>query len=150
MTALGLVRYRQEFKLVTELARTYLSRRHHHAATDSVKRIRSNPRTGGDSPTEKERGKEVVLERTDQNHRLDGVVHAKVEAAVNHDASDGWHEAAIETGDSVRRKGLLVHINETVELTGTSGLGVLVVIGKTGTGVVERVDEEEGGGAGSL
>jgi hypothetical protein len=35
-------------------------------------------------------------------------------------------------------------------LTLTTGLGVLVVVGKTGTGVIEGVDEEEGSSTGSL
>lgn len=43
---------------------------------------------------------------------------------------------------------LPVNIDETVELAGTSGLGRLVVVGETGTGEVERVDEKEGRGSG--
>jgi hypothetical protein len=35
-------------------------------------------------------------------------------------------------------------------LTLTTGLGVLVVVGKTGTGVIQGVDEEEGSSTGSL
>lgn len=127
-----------------------LTRRHHHATTDGVKRVRGNTGTGGDAPTEDEGGKEVVLESTGQDNGLDRVVHAEVETTVDDDTGDGGHEATVETGNTVRGEGLAVDVNETVELAGTTALGVLVVVRKTGTGVVERVDEEERGSTSSL
>jgi hypothetical protein len=129
---------------------TYLTRSHHHATTDGVERIRGNTSTGGDSPAESERSKEVTLKRTDEDDRLDGIVHAEVQTTVDDDASDGWEETAVQTGNTVRGKGLLVDVDETVELALTTLLGGLGVVGETGTGVVEGVDEEEGGSTGSL
>lgn len=128
---------------------TYLTRGHHHAATDGVKGVRGNTGTSGDRPTEEERGEEVALKGTDEEDRLDGVVHAEVETAVDDDTSDGGHETTVETGNTVGGHGLAVDVNQTVELTVTARLGVLGVVGKTSTGVVEGVDEEEGGGTGS-
>lgn len=47
-----------------------------------------------------------------------------------------------------RLQGFDVHINQAVELALATLLGRLVVVGQTGTGVVERVDEGQRGSAG--
>ena len=129
---------------------TYFTRSHHHTTTDGVERVRSNTSTSGDSPAEQEGGQEVTLERTNKEDRLDGVVHAEVETTVDDDTNDGRAETTVETGNTIRGKGLLVDIDQAVELTVTSSLGVLGVVGKTGTGVIEGVDEEEGSSTSSL
>ncbi|KAH0357086.1 ADP,ATP carrier protein, partial [Aureobasidium melanogenum] len=123
---------------------------HHHTTTDSVKRVGSDTSTSGDGPTEEERGEEVALEGTDEENGLERVVHTEVETTVDNDTSDGGHETTVETGNTVRGKGLLVDIDETVELALTRALGGLGVVGKTGTGVVEGVDEGKGSGTSSL
>lgn len=123
---------------------------HHHTTTDGVQRVRSDTSTSGDSPAEQERSKEVTLERTNQNNGLDGVVHAEVQTTVDNNTSNRGTETTVETGNTVGGEGLLVDVNETVELTVTTALGGLGVVGKTGTGVVEGVDEEEGSGTSSL
>lgn len=127
-----------------------LTRGHHHTPTDSVKRVRGDTGTGGDAPTEEERGKEVSSERADEDNGLDGVVHAEVQTTVDNDTGDGGTEATVQTSDTVGGEGLAVNVDKTVELTLTSSLGGLGVIGQTGTGVVEGVDEKQGGGTGSL
>lgn len=130
--------------------KTYLTRGHHHTTTDGVQRVRGNTGTGGDSPAEQERSKEVTLERTNQDDGLDGVVHSEVQTTVDDDTEDGGTETTVETGNTVRGDGLAVDVEETVELTVTTTLGGLGVVGQTGTGVVEGVDEEEGSGTSSL
>lgn len=67
----------------------------------------------------------------------------EVETSVDDDTNDRGDEASVKTGDTVRCEGLLVDIDQTVELTRATLLGRLVVVGETGTGVVERVDEEK-------
>lgn len=129
---------------------TYLTGSHHHATTDGVKRVGSDTSTGGDGPTEQEGGQEVTLKRTDEDDRLNRVVHTEVQTTIDDDTKDGWHETTVETGNTVGGEGLLVDIDETVELAVTTLLGVLRVVGETSTGIVERVDEEERGGTGSL
>jgi len=123
---------------------------HHHATTDGVERVGSDTSTGGDTPSESERGQEVTLEGTGEEDRLERVVHTEVQTTVDDDTSDGGHESTVETADTVGGEGLLVDVYETVELTVTALLGRLGVVGETGTGVVEGVDEEEGSGTGSL
>ena len=127
-----------------------LTRGHHHSSTDSVKRVRGDTGTGGDAPTEKEGGKEVVGEGTDQENGLDGVVHAEVQTTVDDNTKDGRTETTVQTSNTIRSQSLAVDINETVELTLTTLLGRLGVVGKTGTGVVEGVDEEQRSGTSSL
>jgi len=123
---------------------------HHHTTTDSIQWVRSNTSTSSDTPSEKERGKEVTLERTDENDRLDRIVHTEVQTTVDDNTSDGRTETTIETSDAIRGESLLVDIDQAVELTLTTSLGVLVVVGETSTSVVERVDEEKGSSTGSL
>ena len=129
---------------------TYLARRHHHATTDGVERVRGDTSTSGDGPSEQERGQEVTLEGTSEKDGLDRVVHAEVETTVDDDTRDGGHETTVETGNTVGSEGLLVDIDQTVELTVTTRLCVLGVVGETGTGVVERVDEEQRSGTSGL
>jgi hypothetical protein len=123
---------------------------HHHAATDGVERVGSDTSTGGDTPSESERSQEVTLEGTGEEDGLERVVHTEVQTTVDDDTGDGGHESTVETADTISGEGLLVDVYETVELTVTALLGRLGVVGETSTGVVEGVDEEEGGGTGSL
>lgn len=127
-----------------------LTRGHHHTTTDSVKGVRGDTGTGGDAPTEGERGEEVGLKRASQEDRLDGVVHAEVQTTVDDDTGDGRTETTVQTGNTVRGESLAVDVDETVELTVTATLGRLGVVGQTGTGVVEGVDEEERSGTSGL
>lgn len=129
---------------------TYLTRSHHHAATDGVERVGSDTSTSGDSPAEQERGEEVALKRADEDDGLERVVHAEVETTVDDDTSDGGHETTVETSDTVGGHGLLVDVDQAVELALTTLLCALGVVGKTGTGVVQGVDEQEGSGTGHL
>jgi len=129
---------------------TYLARRNHHATTNCVEGVRGDTSTSGDGPSEQERGQEVTLEGTSEKDRLDRVVHAEVETTVDDDTRDGGHETTVETGNTVGSEGLLVDIDQTVELTVTTRLCVLGVVGETGTGVVERVDEEQRSGTSGL
>ena len=123
---------------------------HHHTTTDSVERVRGDTGTGGDGPTKSERGQEVTLEGTGEEDGLDRVVHTEVQTTVDDDTSHGGHESTVKTADTVRGKGLLVDIGKTVELALTTLLGGLGVVGQTGTGIVEGVDEEEGSGTSGL
>lgn len=130
---------------------TYLTGSHHHTAADGVKRVRGDTSTSGDGPAEQEGGEEVALERADQDDRLDGVVHTEVQTTVDDNSKNGGTETTVETGNTIGSKGLLVDVHETVKLTlTTSLLHGLGIVGKTGTGVVEGVDEEERSGTSSL
>ena len=72
------------------------------------------------------------------------IVDTKVETTVDDDTNDGGDETTVETGNTITREGLPVDVDEAVELTRSSALSRLGVVGKTSTGVVERVHEEQG------
>ncbi len=128
----------------------HLARRHHHTTTDGVERVRRDTGTGGHSPAEQERGQEVTLERADEEDGLDRVVHAEVETTIDDDAEHRGSEATVEPGNAIRRERLSVDVHETVELTLAALLRVLGIVGETRSGIVERVDEEQRRGTGSL
>lgn len=127
-----------------------LTRGHHHATTDGVKRVSSNTGTSGDAPTKSERSEEVVGQVADQENRLDRVVHAEVKTTVDNDTSDGGHETTVKTSNTIGSERLAVNIDQAVELTLTGALGGLGIVGKTGTGVIQRVDEQHRSSTGSL
>lgn len=127
-----------------------LTRGHHHAAADSVKGVRGDTGTSGDQPAESERSEEVVGELAGEDDGLDRVVHAEVQTTVDDDTGDGGTETAVETGNTIGSEGLAVDIHQSVELALAVALGGLGVVGETGTGIVEGVDEEERSGTGGL
>src|SRR4051812_38334854 len=101
-----------------------------NAPADSIEGVRGETGTDGDGPAEQELGEEVVLEVSGEEHGLERVVGPKVQSTVDDDADARDHEAAVETGDTVRGHGLLVHVKETVELALPAALlGGLGVIG---------------------
>ena len=128
---------------------TYLARSHHHTTTDSVERVGGDTGTSCNRPTEGERCKEAAFKRADEDNGLEGVVHAEVETSVDDDTSDRGHETTVETGDTIGGEGFPVDIDETVELTSTALGGALGIVSETGTGVIERVDEEKRSGTSS-
>ncbi|KAH3658860.1 hypothetical protein OGATHE_006586 [Ogataea polymorpha] len=118
---------------------------HHHSSSDSVQWVRSSRSSGGDGPTQQERSKEVTLKRTNQDNRLKRVVETEVETSVDNNTNNRWQETSVKTSNTVGSKSLSVDINQTVELSLTS-LGGLGVVSQSGSGEVQRVDEEQGSG----
>lgn len=90
---------------------THFTRSHHHTPTNSIKRVRADTSTSGDSPAEQEGGQEVTLESTNENDRLEGIVHSKIQTTVDNDASDRGTETTVEAKNTVSGKSLLVHIH---------------------------------------
>lgn len=95
---------------------THFARSHHHTPTDSIERVRADTSTGGDRPAEQEGGQEIALKRTNEENRLEGVVHSEVQTTVDDNTSDGGTETTVETKDTIRSESLFVDINQTVEL----------------------------------
>ncbi len=63
-----------------------LAGRHHHATTHSVDGVGGEAGHDGDGPAQQEGRQEVALQRTRDEHGLERVVHAEVQAAVDEDA----------------------------------------------------------------
>jgi hypothetical protein len=125
---------------------------HHHSSSDGIERVRGGRSTGGDGPSEQEGGEEVALKRTNENNGLKGVVETEVQTSVDNDTDNGDTETSVETGNTVGGNGLSVDIDQTVELSLTSGLTVLSdglgIVGKSGSGEIKRVDKGKRGGTG--
>lgn len=85
----------------------------------------------------------------EERTRLKGIVTSEVKTSVDNDTNNGGNESSVKTGNTIGSKGLLVDVNETVELSGSTLGSGLVVVGKSGSGVVKGVDEKEGGSSGS-
>jgi len=121
-----------------------LTRGHHHSSADGINGVGGETSQVGDTESENEGGEERSLELSGQQG-LDGIVKTEVQTTVNDNTESRERETAVKTGNTIGGDGLAVDINETVELTGTTVLA-LGIVGKTGTGVIQGVDEEEGAG----
>ena len=92
---------------------------------------------GGRKETEEERGGEGGKKGSGTNGEED--VRVKMESEARGEGRDR-RLTAVETLDTVRLEGLLVHVEETSELAGLGSAlaGLLEIVGETGTRVVER------------
>jgi len=117
---------------------------HHHSTSDGIDGVGGEARDDGDGPSEEE-GDEEGSVRSEE-HGLDCIVKTEVKTSVDEDTDARDGETSVETGDTVGGKGLLVDIDETVELSLT--VLALSVVGESGSGEVKRVDNGEGQGTG--
>ena len=67
------------------------------------------------TPSEKEGNEEAGLVTKEQ--RLSSIVETKVETSVDEDTNAGDGESSVETGDTIRREGLSVNIDQAVVLS---------------------------------
>jgi len=118
------------------------SRSHHHSSSDGIDGVGSEARDNGDGPSEKEGNQEGGIRSEEEG--LDGIVKTEVKTSVDEDTNAGDGETSVETGNTVGGDGLLVDIDETIVLSLT--VLALGVVGESGSGVVERVDDGEGHG----
>lgn len=120
---------------------------HHHSSADGIDGVGSKTSQVGNTESENEGGKERALEGLGQQG-LNGIVKTEVQTTVNDNTESRERETTVKTGNTIGGDGLAVDINETVELASSATLA-LGIVGKTGTGVVQRVDEEKGAGTSS-
>ena len=57
-----------------------------------------------------------------EQHWLEGVVHAKVQATVHDDTNTADGEATVQASNTVRSQGLAVHVHQAIELAVTTSL----------------------------
>ncbi len=121
---------------------------HLQTTTNGVKRIRSIPSGDGGSLGNSELGGNthdsvVGLERI---HLTERVVHSEVNSSVGDDTDNGDTEAVVETQNSLGTTGSLDKaVRQTVEVT----LSVSDIRGQTGTGIIERVHNDQASSSGS-
>jgi len=112
---------------------------HHHTTPDGVDGV--GHEAGGDRhAVAQAEGEEQPGVGAEQNG-LQGIVEAEVHSTVDENADARDDESSVEALDAVGLEGLGVYVDETLVLT--LAAFALGVVSETGTGVVERVDEEE-------
>lgn len=89
------------------------------------------------------------LKRTNQNRRLEGVVHSEVKTSINDDAHTRDVEPTVQAADTVASKGLAIDIHDAVELPLATHLCSLGIIGETSTSVIQRIHKQQRRSTGS-
>ena len=113
---------------------------HHHTTTNGVDGVGHQARSNGDTVTQAEGQKKSSVGSEEDG--LEGIVKTEIHSTVDENADARNDESSVESLDTVGLEGLTVDVDETVVLTFASlALGV---VGQTGTGVIERIDEREG------
>ena len=119
---------------------------HHESSSDGIKRVGDDAGADGDDLGEGPHGENVSLLGIWEHHGLTGIEHTEVGGAIKDNTNDGDTETSVETLGSFLCGDLLEAIDESTELSVTTGTNVS---SKTGSGEIERVDGAEGGGTSS-
>merc|ERR1719378_918725 len=116
------------------------TRGHHHPPSDSVNGVGHESRSDSHSPSKDERKSNSSILSKDE--WLECVIEAKVHATVDEDTNGRDDETSVKSLDTIGLEGLDIDINKTIELSFTSF--ALGIISKPGSGVVQRVDKQQG------
>ena len=119
---------------------------HHESTTDGIKRVGSDASTDSDDLSEGPHGEDVGLLGIGEENGLTGVEHTEIGGAISDNTDDRDTETSVETLRAVLLSDLHEAVDETTELTVTTGADIG---GKTGTSEIERVDDTEGCSTGS-
>ena len=119
---------------------------HHESSSDGIKRVGDDAGTDSDDLSEAPHSEDVSLLGIWEHHGLTGIEHTEVGGAIKDNTNDGDTETSVETLGSFLCGDLLEAIDESTELSVTTGTNVS---SKTGSGEIERVDGAEGGGTSS-
>mmetsp|Transcript_40916 Transcript_40916/g.128189 ORF Transcript_40916/g.128189 Transcript_40916/m.128189 type:complete len:335 (-) Transcript_40916:2-1006(-) len=120
---------------------------HLEATADGVERVGSVASGDGGDLGTGEGGADAhdgVIGVGERVHGVDGIEEAEVHTTVRDDAHHRHAEAVVKSGGAAGGDGLLEAVHEAGELL----LAGADIRGEAGTGVVERVHEAEGAGAG--
>ena len=122
------------------------TRVHHESTTDGVKRVGNDTSGDSDKLSVGPHHESARLLGVREEHGLASVEHTEVRGTVGDDTDDRDTETSVETLGTILSEDLLEAVDETGELTLTTGADVS---SKTGTGEIERVDDGEGSGTSS-
>merc|ERR1712183_423338 len=118
---------------------------HHHTPPNSINWVGHKSSSDSHTPAKEER-KTNTSTITNKNW-LQGVEHAEVHATVDEDTNGRDGESSVQSLDTIRLEGLLIHINEAIELALTSlALGI---VSQPGSGIIKRVHKQQRHGTGS-
>jgi len=123
-----------------------LTRLHHQSSSDGIEGIRKETRKSSD-----DLGNDELKENgglgVSQEGSLSGIVTTEVAGSVGNDTEDRDTETLVETLNTVNSSDLVDTINETVELSFSTGL--TDISSKSGSGEVEGIDEHQRGSTSS-
>ena len=122
---------------------TGLSSVHHESSSDGIKWVRGDTGTDSDDLGESPLVEDVGLLEIREENDLSGIEGTEVRGSVGDDTNDGDTETVVDTTDSTLLDGLLKAVNESIELSISSGTNIS---GESGSGEIEWVDEAEGSG----
>jgi hypothetical protein len=131
---------------VVHLVGTSLTSGHHESTSDGIKWVRGNTSSDGDSLSEGPHGEDVGFLWVLEEHDLSGIEGSEVGGSVSDDSDDGDTESSVESLDSILGSGLLKAINQTGELSVSTGTDIS---GESGSCEIKWVDEAEGSGSSS-
>lgn len=123
-----------------------LSSVHHESSSHGIKWVRGDTGTDSDDLGESPLVENVGLLEIVEENDLSGIEGTEVRGSVHDDTNDGDTETIVETTDSTLLSGLLKAINESSELSSSSGTDIS---GESGSSEIEWVDEAEGSGTSS-
>jgi len=119
---------------------------HHESSSDGIERVRSDTSGDGNELGEGPHGQNVGVLGIREEEGLTSIEHTEVGGSVGDDTSDRDTETSVETGGTILQEHLLEAVNETGELSLSTGTDIS---GESGTGEIKRVDEAEGSSTGS-
>jgi len=125
---------------------TGLSSVHHESSSDGIKWVRGDTGTDSDDLGESPLVEDVGLLEIREENDLSGIEGTEVRGSVGDDTNDGDTETVVDTTDSTLLDGLLKAVNESIELSISSGTNIS---GESGSGEIEWVDDAEGSGTSS-
>jgi len=125
---------------------TLLSSVHHESSSHGIKWVRGDTSTDSDDLGESPLVENVGLLEIREKDDLSGIEGTEVRGSVHDDTNDGDTETVVETTDSTLLGGLLKAVDESSELSISSGTDIS---GESGSSEIEWVDEAQGSGTSS-
>jgi len=122
------------------------TRLHHKASSDGIKGVGDNTGGNGNDLSEHPHVEDVGILGVGEHNGLTSIEHTEVGGSVGNDTNNGDTETSVETGGTVGLGNLAEAVNESRELSGSTGTNIS---GESGSGKIERVNEAEGSGTSS-
>ena len=119
---------------------------HHESSSHGIEWVGDNTSTNGDDLSETPHGEEVSLLDVFEEHNLTSIEHTEIGGSVGDDTNDGDTETSVESTNTVFGGALSEAVNETIELSLSTGSNIG---GKSGSGEIEWVDNAKGSSTGS-
>lgn len=126
---------------IVHLVFSSLTGSHHESSSHGIEWVRGNTCTNGNNLCESPESEDVSFLVISPKHDLTGIEHTEVGGSVGDDTNDGDTETSVKTLNTVLSSALLEAVNETIELSLSTGTDIS---SKSGSCEIKRVDETKG------